>query len=80
MSQTHLQAASSRIECVLEQHRLLTAVGAAVLFALVVYRSLFKKPAKLPLPYYYVESDVVSTIEGAHKDVGSERASLRDVC
>lgn len=80
MSQSLLQAASSRIECVVEQHRLLTAVSATVLFALLVYRSLFKRPAKLPLPYYYVENDVVSTIEGAHKDVGSERTSLRDVC
>ena len=51
------------------QHNYSIAGGILALLLVVLYGLLSTRKQKLPLPYYYVEKDVIATLEKAHSDV-----------
>lgn len=64
-----LLAASPPMQAIIEQRLPYIAVGAVVLLVVVLSRLFLQKSQKLPLPYYFVKDNVVTTLEEAHRDV-----------
>ena len=79
MFQDYLHAAWSQIQAFMGQCSLYIVTAVAVLLLVVLYRSVFKKTSKLPLPYYYVKTDVVATLEEAHRDVRHVRLIIQSL-